>query len=362
MPTIKRHRFKLHSPRALPARRRHELDESDLSPETLARLSPDQRDWWLRFLEEDTAGKVKKGDPRAIYQADHQRKDAYQRQNRANRDLLNLATVTGALDSLDAPLDGQQGGLTLADVTPGEQLTEVELLQLAETLPDAPAGAVEGEPTFGGEAIYRWAEAHHVAPGPLRSHPTVVLRASLERFCLQREWRYPFGKDVSNNLLGRALKGLGLTGFEQGVRVPGQPRRWERVYGLARGVDPSLLDPRFWRPWLVRSAAPEPRQLFKAGRPTKQQSPPTKEHHHVNKKEKTVDPLALEPDAPPHPECLPVVRSLGIVEKGSRLVVVYMEIQGDKVITREVLSPCPEVPGVAANTFRLAVVRRLRVV
>lgn len=358
VPTIPPNRFRLRSVRALPARRRYELAETDLSPELLAQLTPEQRAWWVKFLAEYHGAEVKKGDRSALHRADHLRKDCYTRQNKANFDLLNLAAVSGTLDSLDAPLD-QPGGATLGDVTPSPVLADLEALssdQLVELAASLPEDAPEPQPLFGGEVVFLWAQAHGLEPGPRRSVPTAALRASLQRFCRKRGWRYPFGADPQNNRLGRALKSLGLHGFEQGVREPGKPRRWVRVYSVAEDADPSLLDPRFTAGAVVARGA---RHRLRAGR---RSSTPSQEMPVSKPKpaEKKLEPLPPSAAAPEHPECLPVVKSLGVVERGSRLVVVYLETQGDQVVGRKVLSPCPELPAVAHGTFKAAVVRHLR--
>jgi hypothetical protein len=76
------------------------------------KLTPEEARWLDRFNREYHAGDIRKGDPKAIHKSDELRKDCYYRNNKQNRDLLSIKSISGKLvtevqlPGRDVDLDG----------------------------------------------------------------------------------------------------------------------------------------------------------------------------------------------------------------------------------------------------------------
>jgi hypothetical protein len=68
----------------------------------LHKLSPKDREYYMKFVNEFYCGSVKKGDKTALHNTDVLRKDVYTRKNAANRDLLSISKSAGLVSSLNA--------------------------------------------------------------------------------------------------------------------------------------------------------------------------------------------------------------------------------------------------------------------
>lgn len=68
--------------------------------------------------------------------------------------------------------------------------------------------------------------------------------------------------------------------------------------------------------------------------------------------QKTPEPVQEAPKQSDYPECLPIMRAVTKVKVGKRWQIVHLEIQGDKVIAKELIGP-PQVAGLAGNAYKL---------